>query len=57
MLLRVASKTSDADGLQAMKQLYREHGWPDAFRKDEFLKAAVPARATILDDEYDWSDE
>ncbi|KAJ0383094.1 hypothetical protein COL922a_011199 [Colletotrichum nupharicola] len=42
--------------LQALSQLYWEYGWPDAFRKDEFLRAAVPARAAILDDEYDWSD-
>ncbi|KAF4857021.1 hypothetical protein CGCSCA4_v000197 [Colletotrichum siamense] len=41
---------------KAMKKLYREYGWPDAFRKDDFLRAAVPARAAILDDEYDWSD-
>ncbi|KAF4894987.1 hypothetical protein CGCF415_v012129 [Colletotrichum fructicola] len=41
---------------KAMKHLYRQHGWPDAFRKDEFLGAAVLARAAILDDEYDWSD-
>ncbi|CAI0641654.1 unnamed protein product [Colletotrichum noveboracense] len=41
---------------KALKQLYWEYDWPDAFRKDEFLRAAVPARAAILDDEYDWSD-
>ncbi|GKT46630.1 uncharacterized protein ColSpa_06811 [Colletotrichum spaethianum] len=49
-----AAKDPDA---KAMKQLYREYGWPDAFRKDEFLRAAVPARAAILDEQYDWSDE
>ncbi|KAI8246726.1 hypothetical protein K4K57_005485 [Colletotrichum sp. SAR 10_99] len=41
---------------KAMKKLYREYGWPDTFRKYDFLRAAVPARAAILDDEYDWSD-
>ncbi|GKT95385.1 hypothetical protein Ct61P_13235 [Colletotrichum tofieldiae] len=48
-------KVNDPDA-KAMKKLYLEYGWPDAFRKDEFLRAAVPARAAILDDEYDWSD-
>jgi len=42
---------------KAIKSLYREYGWPDAFRKEEFLRAAVPARAAIKNDQYDWSDE
>ncbi|KAF9876131.1 hypothetical protein CkaCkLH20_06577 [Colletotrichum karsti] len=41
---------------KAIKKLYREYGWPGAFRKEEFLVAAVELRRTILDDTYDWSD-
>ncbi|TQN72847.1 hypothetical protein CSHISOI_02595 [Colletotrichum shisoi] len=48
-------KVNDPDA-KATKKLHRRYGWPAAFRKDEFLRAAVPARAAILDDEYDWSD-
>ncbi|KAK1574361.1 uncharacterized protein LY79DRAFT_706478 [Colletotrichum navitas] len=42
---------------KAIKNLYREYGWLGAFRKEEFLCAAVPARAAIIDDQYSWSDE
>jgi len=45
-----------ADLLQAIKNLYREYGWPDAFRKEEFLRVAATARTAILDDLHAWSD-
>ncbi|EFQ35986.1 hypothetical protein CGRA01v4_07698 [Colletotrichum graminicola] len=39
------------------KSLYREYGWPSAFRKEDFLRAAVPVRAAIKNDQNAWSDE
>ncbi|OHE94891.1 hypothetical protein CORC01_09810 [Colletotrichum orchidophilum] len=41
---------------QVMRNLYREYGWPEAFRREEFRQAAAPARLAALYKQYPRSD-
>lgn len=41
----------DALLVQLVRRLYLEHGWPDAFRKEEYLRAA---QGQGVQDDYHW---
>ncbi|TEA19039.1 hypothetical protein C8034_v009466 [Colletotrichum sidae] len=42
---------------QAVKQLYRQFGWPDAFRRDEFIQAVEKTRAAVIEAAMGHDDE